>query len=109
MTLRKRLFATGFLLPLLGPVALRAQQFPTEDANLKRIWRLGMDSSQVRTLAQTLFDSIGPRLTGSPGIQATSNWIVAMPAAVASEPESLRGAMIGIAAIRLMLNRRTAA
>jgi hypothetical protein len=76
MTPRKRLFATGFLVLLLGPAVLRAQQFPTDDANLKRIWRLGMDSSQVRTLAQTLFDSIGPRLTGSPGITAASDWVI---------------------------------
>jgi len=53
-----------------------APQFPTNDAGLQRIWRLGMDSSHVQKLAQTLFDSIGPRLTGSPGIRSASDWVV---------------------------------
>ncbi|MEP6620295.1 MAG: M20/M25/M40 family metallo-hydrolase [bacterium] len=35
-----------------------------------------MDSSHVQELAQTLFDSIGPRLTGSPGIKAASDWVI---------------------------------
>jgi hypothetical protein len=52
-----------------------APQFPTNDAGLQRIWRLGMDSSHVQKLAQTLFDSIGPRLTGSPGIRSASDWV----------------------------------
>ena len=37
---------------------------------LRRIWQLGMDSSQVMALSQVLLDSIGPRLTGTPGIEA---------------------------------------
>ncbi|HEV8447918.1 MAG TPA: M20/M25/M40 family metallo-hydrolase [Gemmatimonadaceae bacterium] len=52
--------------------------FPTDDATLQRIWRLGMDSSHVQKLSQTLFDSIGPRLTGGPGIKAASNWVINM-------------------------------
>jgi len=36
-----------------------------------------MDSSQTYSLAQTLLDSIGPRLTGSPGIKSGNNWLVA--------------------------------
>ena len=46
------------------------------DANLQRIWRLGMDSSHVQQLSQVLFDSIGPRLTGSPGLHAASDWVI---------------------------------
>ncbi len=49
--------------------AQQAPHFPSDDATLERIWRLGMDSSHVQKLSQTLFDSIGPRLTGSPGIK----------------------------------------
>jgi carboxypeptidase Q len=63
-------------LALLGAVPLSAQQFPTNDPTLQRIWRLGMDSSQVQSLSQTLFDSIGPRLTGSPGIRNASDWVI---------------------------------
>ncbi|MGH7445505.1 MAG: M20/M25/M40 family metallo-hydrolase, partial [Longimicrobiales bacterium] len=35
-----------------------------------------MDSSQVYALAQTLLDSIGPRLTGTPGQRAAHDWAV---------------------------------
>jgi hypothetical protein len=61
--------------------ALYAQHpttFPTDDPTIQRIWRLGMDSSHVEKLSQTLFDSIGPRLTGSPGITAASDWVIKM-------------------------------
>ena len=60
----------------MGTVPLSAQQFPANDPALQRIWRLGMDSSQVQSLSQTLFDSIGPRLTGSPGLRAASDWVI---------------------------------
>ena len=69
-----RFCITGAL-ALLSAAPLLAQQAPT-DPNLQRIWRLGMDSSQVQKLAQTLFDSIGPRLTGSPGLTAASTWVM---------------------------------
>lgn len=64
---------------LLAAPSLSAQQptFPTNDAVLKRIWAVGMDSSKLEPLAVALFDSIGPRLTGSPGIKAASNWAIA--------------------------------
>ncbi len=48
----------------------------SSDPNIARIWRLGMDSSHVKQLAQALFDSVGPRLTGSPGLLAASNWAI---------------------------------
>ena len=46
------------------------------DATIDRIWRIGMDSSHVQQLSQTLFDSIGPRLTGSPGLRSASDWVI---------------------------------
>ena len=68
---------------LLGAGAAQAQQavpltFPTEDATLRRIWSVGMDSSQVQQLAHVFLDSIGPRLTGSPGSKSASDWVVKM-------------------------------
>ncbi len=57
----------------LPPVPLT---FPTNDPVLKRIWQIGMDSSHTMRLANALFDSIGPRLTGSPGLKAASDWVV---------------------------------
>jgi len=63
-----------FLIPLtLAATPLAAQ---SSDPTVDRIFRLGMDSSQVQKLAQTLFDSIGPRLTGSPGMKAASDWVI---------------------------------
>src|SRR5215211_9176775 len=50
--------------------------FPTDDATIKRIWAVGMDSSQLQPLAHVFFDSIGPRLTGSPGYKSASDWVV---------------------------------
>src|SRR3954469_19111660 len=50
--------------------------FPTEDATIKRIWAVGMDSSQLQPLAHVFLDSIGPRLTASPGFKSASDWVV---------------------------------
>src|SRR5262245_11838669 len=48
------------------------------DPVLKRMWALGMDSSRTWDLSQTFFDSIGPRLSGTPqGVQA-SDWVIKM-------------------------------
>ena len=55
-----------------------AQTFPTDDPVLHQMWQEGTENSQVYTLAQTLTDSIGPRLTGSPGMDAAHDWAVEM-------------------------------
>src|ERR687886_257323 len=73
-----RASTAGAALALLAAVSPAASQsFPTENAVLRRIWQLGMDSSQTYPLAQALLDSIGPRLTGSPGQRAAIDWAVA--------------------------------
>lgn len=74
------------LIALCAPVASSAQQanqlppvplrFPADDPVLERIWTLGMDSSRVVQLGQVLLDSIGPRLTGTPGMTAASDWVI---------------------------------
>ena len=76
MTLLRRLSVAGAL-AVLAATPVFSQQMPTSDPTLQRIWRLGMDSSHVQQLSQALFDSIGPRLTGSPGIRAASDWAIA--------------------------------
>jgi len=53
------------------------QTFPTDDPVIQAIWAEGMDGSQLEALAQPLLDSIGPRLTGTPGMQAANDWAVA--------------------------------
>ena len=75
--MRVRPFAL-LALALALPTTLPAQTLPVDDAVLRRIWTLGMDSSQVYALAQTLTDSIGPRLNGSPGHKSGNDWLVAM-------------------------------
>jgi len=70
-------------LAVFAPVTTQAQfgQQPTgfalDDPVLRRIWALETDSSQLPKLAQQLFDSIGPRLTASPGMNAAQNWLIA--------------------------------
>src|SRR5438270_5206275 len=51
--------------------------FIVENATLRRIWAIENDSSDLQHLAQVLFDSLGPRLTASPGMTAAQNWLVA--------------------------------
>jgi len=62
---------------LLAAGTATAQTFATDNPVLRRIWALGMDSSQTYPLSQALFDSIGPRLTGSPAYKAGSDWLIA--------------------------------
>ena len=58
--------------------ALPATSHAQGDATAQRIFRLGMDSSHVAQLSQVLFDSIGPRLTASPGHHAAGDWVTKM-------------------------------
>jgi hypothetical protein len=53
-----------------------AQRLATEDPVLQRIWDEGMNNSQFAELAQVLLDEIGPRLTGSPGMERAQDWAV---------------------------------
>jgi len=56
--------------------ALHAQTFPTDDPVIRQMWQEGMeDGSQAYALAQVLMDSIGPRLTGSPGYVRSAEWL----------------------------------
>lgn len=59
-------------------VPTSAQTFPSNDPVIRQIWEHGMgDDSRVESLAQVLLDSIGPRLSGSPGQQAANDWVAA--------------------------------
>ena len=66
------LVAAGIL--LLSTPPLHAQV--SRDSILQRIWTVGMDSSLAEPLGRALFDSLGPRLTGSPGLRAANDWLV---------------------------------
>ncbi|MBI3982877.1 MAG: M20/M25/M40 family metallo-hydrolase [Gemmatimonadetes bacterium] len=68
----------SLLLPPVAALPLWAQTFAVEDPVLRHIWREGMEHSHLPRLAQALLDSVGPRLTGSPGQKAANDWAVAM-------------------------------
>ena len=65
------------LLAACGGSVLAAQSYPTSNPVVRQIWTEGMGNSQAYKLAQILSDSIGPRLTGSPGIKRGNDWLVA--------------------------------
>ena len=68
-------FATAALLAaLVAP--LGAQTFTTPDPVLGRIYAVGMDSSRLEVEAHELFDSLGPRLMGSPDLKRAQDWLV---------------------------------
>ena len=64
------------LLFWISPVQTQAQTLATDDPVLQGIWERAMHHSQVEELAQTLTDSIGPRLVGTPGIDRAHDWVV---------------------------------
>src|SRR5213593_4653085 len=67
----------ALIVALAFPALLSAQTSShSDDPTVDRIFRIGMDSSRLPQLAQVLFDSIGPRLTGSPGMSAASEWVI---------------------------------
>jgi hypothetical protein len=73
----RRLVAVSVFCLLAAAAPAAAQTFAAPDPTLQRIWRIGTDSSQVWPLAQALLDSVGPRLTGTPGQRAGNEWLVA--------------------------------
>jgi hypothetical protein len=66
------LLATSF--PSLP--AAHAQTFRTDAPPPRRIWEEGMVRSQAERLAQVLMDSIGPRLSGTAGYAAATDWLL---------------------------------
>jgi carboxypeptidase Q len=61
---------------LAAPEAASAQTFPTGDPVIQALWNEGMneENSKLRELGHALIDSIGPRLSGSPGFQQSVEW-----------------------------------
>ena len=74
--MRKTLFALALL---ASSTPLTAQSFPTNDPVIRAMWAEGMEAgSQSYRLAQTLLDSIGPRLNNSPEFQRGQDWLLKM-------------------------------
>jgi carboxypeptidase Q len=65
-------------LALAAPVASSAQTFTTPNPVLQRIWQEGITNSRIEAYAQALLDSVGPRLTGTPGHKRGNDWLVAV-------------------------------
>ncbi len=57
------------------PTVVHAQSFRSADTVIKRMWQVGMEQSQLERLGQVLIDSIGPRLSGSPGYTSAVTWL----------------------------------
>ena len=76
-TLRRHATVLATTLLLIPGRSEGAQSFTADDPVLRRLWALGMDSSNVARYAQTITDSIGPRLTGSPAQRAGIEWLLA--------------------------------
>jgi len=73
-------FALALLAQSMGaqqfPRGQALGQFPVDDPVIKAIWDEGMENSHIYSLAQTLSDSIGPRLPGSPAFDAGADWVL---------------------------------
>ena len=74
--MRRSSLAVAAVAAVMLPLSAGAQAFATNDSVLRRIWTVGMDSSQTYPLAQALLDSVGPRLTGTPGQKAGNQWLL---------------------------------
>ena len=72
MRVSRQLLASSLL---VLPAALGAQTFRTDDPVIRKMWTSGVDNSRAERLAQALFDSIGPRLNGSPGYLSAVDWL----------------------------------
>ncbi len=63
---------------IAGAMPAASQNLATDDAVLRQIWDHAQTRSQLRPMAQALLDSIGPRLTASPGMERAQDWAVGM-------------------------------
>lgn len=72
----RHVMAVGVATLVLGVPTAAAQQLATADPVLEAIWDEAVNRSRLRPLAQELLDSIGPRLTASPGIERAQAWAV---------------------------------
>jgi len=69
---------TIIALALTLPQLLASQVPSANEMIIQRIRTIAIDSSHTQRLAHQLFDSIGPRLTGSPDAKRGNDWLVRM-------------------------------
>ncbi len=75
---RLGLAAAAALIGLAGMQPVSAQTFPTNDPVIKHIYYMGMDSTHLYAEAHSLFDSLGPRLMGTPNLKRAQDWLTKM-------------------------------
>jgi carboxypeptidase Q len=61
-----------------GSTPAAAQTWAVNDPVLSGIWQHGMVDSRIMRIGQTLMDSVGPRLAGSPGHDGSVEWSVGL-------------------------------
>jgi hypothetical protein len=71
-------FLAGAVVTAQAQFGPPATGFTVENPVLRRIWALGMDSSQAERLGQVILDSLGPRLTGTPESEGAQDWLVGL-------------------------------
>ena len=71
---KKSFFAVAAALAAFSTPVLA--QAPAVSPVISRIWTIGTDSSRTEQLSHVLFDSLGPRLTGSPDLKRANDWLV---------------------------------
>ena len=69
-----RIVLTVAAMALVMSQDISAQTFRTDDPVIRQMWAEGMEQSQTEELAQVLMDFIGPRLAGSPNLDAAGDW-----------------------------------
>src|SRR5678815_5285051 len=75
----KRLILLALSAAAVSPAnTAQSQVMTTIDPVLTRIQTVEFDSSRTEKLAHAMFDSLGPRLTGSPDLKRANDWLVAM-------------------------------
>jgi carboxypeptidase Q len=62
---------------LAAPTSASAQRLANDNPVLQSIWDEAMNNSDLERLGQALLDSIGPRLTASPGMERAQQWALA--------------------------------
>jgi len=75
LEMRRKSILVGLVLTS-APIALTSQTTGAPDPIIEKIRAIGMDSSSTERLAHQLFDSIGPRLTGTPDAKRGNDWLV---------------------------------
>jgi len=70
------LLATALFAPSLTAQPGGGNMWATDDLVLQRIYAQAMENSNLERLGMQLLDSLGPRLTGSPGKDRAHDWAV---------------------------------